>query len=404
MQSHEAYLIDDAFFTDPYPVYAQLRETAPIYWSEAWGTWLVTRYADVVRVLSDSDAFSSAGRVRYLLDQLPPEGDEFRRVLAAHYDVGLAHTDPPAHTRLRRLLSRGFTPRMVAAWRDRIEATVAELVARVRSRASFDVVADIAYPLPATILAEMIGAPSADIARFRDWAIGINRLFEKGGRVTLAAAEAAYTSRMEMAAYIADLAAERRAAPRDDVMSALVSAEADDRLTDAELVSTLVTLFVAGHETTTNLIANGVYTLLRHPQQLALLRGEPELIDAAVEEMLRYEPSVPRSWRIARHELELGGQTIAAGDLVFPIIAAANRDPAVFDAPDRFDIRRRPNKHLAFGHGIHYCIGAPLARLEASIAIQAIAAAFPGLRLAAKPLHWYPDVAIRRLTALPVDR
>lgn len=395
-------LSSDEFFQDPYPTFAHLRQTAPVFWSEAWNAWVVTRYDLVTEALKDAARFSSAGRVDYLLRQLPPAGERYRQVLAGHYEIGLAHTDPPDHTRLRRLLSRAFTPKTIEQWRPRLHELITELLDELGDAAQFDLLHDLAYPLPATLLAEMIGAPTEDIGRFRDWAVGINRLFEGGGRLSQASAQAAYESRMEMAAYITELAAQRRRQPRQDILSQLVSGEEAEQLTPDELISTLVTLFVAGHETTTNLIANGMALLLTHPEQQAVLEAHPETISDGVEEILRYEPSVPRGWRIARQPVVLGGEQIGAGQLIFPMIGAANRDPAHFDQPERFDVQRRPNKHLAFGHGIHYCIGAPLARLEATIAIGQILERFPGLVLATDQLTWAHDIAIRRLNGLPV--
>lgn len=403
MSSFENLLTSSDFFRDPYSIYHQLREQAPVYWSESWSAWMITRYDDVMFVLKQSDLFSSAGRVRYLLDDLPEEARRQVSALERHYDIGLAHTDPPDHTRLRGLLTKVFTPRMVENWRSRIEIVVAELIADAKQRSHFDIIHDIAYPLPATIIAEMIGAPNSDIGLFRDWAVAINRLFEKGGRISEEAAVNAQKSLYEMRDYITKLSEEKRRNPADDILGKLVSAE-NDQLTVDELVSTCVTFFVAGHETTTNLIGNGMLALLMHEDQMALLRANPDLVPAAVEEMLRYDPSVPRSWRIAMKDVELGGQTINQGALVFPIIASANRDPEYFPQPDKFDVQRdMTNRHVAFGYGIHFCLGAPLARLEGTIAINAMLNEFPGLRLATDQLTWRHDVAIRSLENLPVE-
>jgi len=400
--SFDTALTSAHFFKDPYPLYHQLRAEAPVYWCEAWGAWVLTRYADVMAVLRDADRFSSAGRVGYLLQQLPAPARQQVTALERHYTIGLAHTDPPDHTRLRGLLNKVFTPRMVAAWRGRVQQVVDELVDQVVEHRHMDLISDLAYPLPATIIAEMIGAPQGDIGLFRDWAVAINRLFEKGGRIEEAAAHAAQDSLYEMREYTVKLAAIKRNAPADDILSRLVAADDADKLTVDEMVSTCVTLFVAGHETTTNLIGNGMLALLQHPDQMAVLRAEPALIDNAVEEMLRYDPSVPRGWRIAKAAVEIGGQTINKGALVFPILAAANRDPAQFPDPDRFDVRREGTKHIAFGYGIHFCLGAPLARLEGAVAVNRLLERLPNLRLDADQLTWRHDVAIRSLERLPV--
>jgi len=401
--SFDAQLTSDAFFADPYTVYRKMREEAPVYWCEAWGAWVLTRYDDVMFTLRGSDLFSSAGRVTYLLRQLPSPARQQIAALERHYDIGLAHSDPPDHTRLRTILTGVFTPRMIAERRARIAEVVDELIDRVQDAGRMDVIADFAYPLPATIIAEMIGAPRQDIGLFREWAVAINRLFERGGRVTEASARAAQDSLYVMRDYILEMVRERQRQPQDDLLGRLVAAESDaDRLNVDELVSTAVTFFVAGHETTTNLIGNGALALLQHPDQRRLLRENPALMADTIEEMLRYDPSVPRGWRIAREDVTLDGQTIAAGSLVFPILAAANRDPLHFLEPDRFDIQRAQDRHVAFGYGIHFCLGAPLARLEGAVALEALFRRLPEMQLDDSPLSWRHDIAIRSLNSLPV--
>ncbi|GAB4514295.1 MAG: cytochrome P450 [Anaerolineae bacterium] len=394
-------LYSDAFFANPHPTYHQLRAEAPVYWCERWGAWVLTRYADVMTVLRQPERFSSAGRVHHLLRQLPEATLNQLDVLSHHYTIGLAHSDPPDHTRLRTLLNKVFMPRMVEARKARVVEIVNERLDAAQAAGEMDIVHDLAYPLPATIIAEMIGAPTEDIGLFREWAVAINNLFALGGRVDAAAAHAAQNSVLDMRDYIAGLVEVRKQQPLEDVLGLLVRAE--EQLTLAELVSTAVTFFVAGHETTTNLISNGLLALLQHPDQLALLRENPALMPGAVEEMLRYEPSVPRSWRIAKEEVELGGQVIPQGALIFPMLAAANRDPAVFPDPDRFDLQRENNKHVAFGYGIHFCLGAPLARMEVSTALEIVLRRLPNLHLTNTPLSYKRDVAIRSLNSLPVQ-
>lgn len=398
----DAALTSPAFFANPYPHFHELRERAPVYRSEALGAWVLTRYADVAAVLHQPAAFRNAGRVSYLLEQLPAEARAQVAGLEAHYRVGLGHSDPPAHTRLRALLSKAFTPRLVESRRARITQVVDELLDSAQARGAFDVVRDLAYPLPAVIVAEMIGAPPADREQFRRWALDINALFAGGGRATAEAALQAQRTQSEMRAYILALAEARRREPRGDLISALVAAEGD-RLSEAELVSTCVTLFVAGHETTTHLIGNGTLALLCHPAQLQMLRGNPALLAGAVEEMLRYDAPVQRAWRLAAEAVTLDGVTIRAGEMVLAMIGAANRDPAQFAQPDEFNVARADNKHFGFGYGIHFCLGAPLARLEAAIAFSALLARFPNLRLASDELEWIHDIALRGLKALPVE-
>ncbi len=395
----EASLASDSFHANPHAVLHQLREHTPVYWSETWKAWVLTRYEDVMAVLRQPKLFSSAGRVSYLLQNLD---DSIRRDLThleRHYEIGIAHTDPPDHTRLRALLNRVFTPRMVETWRSRIEAVTDELIEAMLQQPDPDIIRDVAYPLPATIIAEMIGADSDDIALFRDWAVDINRLFELGGRISEEAARNAQHSLYTMREYIMQLVEARRVHPQDDIVGRLVSA--DEQLTMDELVSTCVTLFVAGHETTTNLIGNGMYLLLTHPEERQLLQTKPELMPSAVEEILRYEPSVPRAWRIAREDTAIGGQAIEAGALIFPMLSAANRDPSVFTNPDAFSIQREDNKQLAFGYGIHFCLGAPLARVEGAIAIGKMIERLPTMELVNEP-QWRHDVAIRSLDALKI--
>jgi len=395
------HLQDPDFFKNPHSIYDQMREDAPVYWSEVWKAWVVTRYEDVMSVLRQNDKFSSAGRVSYLLEDLDEAIRSQLTHLERHYEIGIAHSDPPDHTRLRRLLNKVFTPRMVETWRDRIEEVVAELIADMKTQDNPDIIHHVAYPLPATIIAEMIGADTEDIPLFRDWAVDINRLFELGGRISEEAALNAQTSLYTMRQYIMKLVEARRIEPKDDIVGRLVSADDDEKLTMDELVSTCVTLFVAGHETTTNLIGNGMYLLLSHPEQMAYLRENPDQIERAVEEVLRYEPSVPRAWRLAREEVTINGQNIEAGALVFAMISSANRDPNHFVDGTKFNVQRDDNKQLAFGYGIHFCLGAPLARVEGAIAINALLRELPNLELREQP-EWRPDVAIRSLHNLAV--
>ncbi|MEO1165986.1 MAG: cytochrome P450 [Chloroflexota bacterium] len=402
MQSQSEYdqlLSGETFHQNPHQAFHQLREQVPVYWSELWQAWVITRYDNVMSVLRQPKQFSSAGRVSYLLDSLDESIRADLTRLEKHYDIGLAHTDPPDHTRLRSLLNKVFTPRMVETWRPRIETVTQQLIDTMLEQSQPDIIRDIAYPLPATIIAEMIGASPDDIPLFRDWAVDINRLFELGGRMSEEAARNAQNSLTTMREYIMQLVTDREKSPQDDIVGRLVSAE--EKLSIDELVSTCVTLFVAGHETTTNLISNGMYLLLTHPEQLSKLQQNPELIESAIEEILRYEPSVPRAWRIVREETVINEQTIDAGSLIFPILSSANRDPQHFQNPDTFDITRQNNKQLAFGYGIHFCSGAPLARVEGAITIDTIIKRLPDIHLSNQP-QWRPDVAIRALDSIQI--
>lgn len=398
-RSFDELLGTEAFHENPHSAFHQMRQNAPIYWSNAWKAWVLTRYEDVIAVLRQVDKFSNAGRVSYLLQNLDNDVRQQLTHLEQHYEIGLAHSDPPDHTRLRALLNRVFTPRMVETWRPRIETVTNQLIDTMLEQEQPDIIRDVAYPLPATIIAEMIGTSPEDIPLFRDWAVSINRLFELGGRISEKAAREAQDSLYTMREYIMKLVENRRKNPQDDIVGRLVSAE--EKLSMNELVSTCVTLFVAGHETTTNLISNGMYLLLKHPEQMQLLKDNPNLIESAVEEILRYEPSVPRAWRIAKQDVSIGSETIKAGSLIFPILSAANRDPEHFPHPDVFDIQRNNKKQLAFGYGIHFCLGAPLARVEGAIALKTLIQRLPAMQLANEP-RWRPDVAIRSLDKLEI--
>ncbi len=394
------HLTDNSFFQNPHAALHILRENAPVYWSDAWGVWVLTQYEDVVATLKNEQDFVNFGRVTHLIKQLPDEIEEAKNALLFHYETGLAHTDPPIHTRLRGLLNRAFTPRMVAHWSTRIESVVDSLIDQLRQEKQFDLLESFAYPLPATIIGEMLGVPQEDVHLFQGWALAINQLFEKGGRISIQSATNAHQNLLHMRAYIADMVTQRRKNPTDDVIGNMVKIEAEgEKLTLDELVSTVVTFFVAGHDTTTNLITNGIYLLMHNRDAFEQLVEHPKLVKTAVEETLRLEPSVPRMWRIAARDVELGGHNIQSGQMVFPMLSAANRDPHHFPDPDRFLLDRKNMKHVAFGFGIHYCIGAPLARLEGEIALRKLISAFPKMQLVDTPI-WTHDVAIRRLETL----
>ena len=327
-----------------------------------------------------------------------------------HFATGLAHSDAPEHKRLRGLLAQAFTPKMAESMRP----ITSEVVERVLSRIGGDVdlIEEVFTPIPALVVGRLLGSQESDIPDLIRWAHAINGLYEKGGRI--APDKALYAEAMleEMRHFVARLTSERRALrdlgkldPNSDILSALVSAELDgEALSESELVSTAVTLFVAGHETTTHLLGNGALALLSTPGALQSLRDRPELIRSAVDEMARFDGSVPRSWRITKREMEISGVEIPAGQLVLPILASANRDEAIFENPDAFEIERDSRKHLAFGRGVHVCLGAPLARVEGEEILKSLLGKFAQINLVAAPasLQWRSDVALRGLIALPV--
>jgi pimeloyl-[acyl-carrier protein] synthase len=395
-------LVSDEFMRNPYPALRQLQAEAPIYWSESVGAWIVTRYDDVVVTFRDVAHFSNEGRLGRAVEYLSPEQRANFGAFEHHYATkSLIHSDPPDHTRLRSLLTKAFTPRVVEAMRPRIQVLVNGLLDA--APADLDLIRDLASPLPAIVIAEIVGAPVEETGLFRGWADAI-LAFQGLNRPPVPALERAQRGIVEMRAYLNDLIASRRTQPRDDLLSRMVEAESDnERLSESELLSTCVTLLVAGHETTMSLIGNGMLMLLQNPDQLQQLRDDPGLMTGAIEEMLRIESPVARQPRLIKQDVILGGRLLPQGQIAMQFVNAANRDPAYFPEPDRFDIRRTNNRHIAFGLGVHFCIGAPLARLEGPIAIAEVLRRMPNLRLANDEADW--DISkpnSRLLKSLPV--
>ena len=398
----EDSLLSDEYFRDPYPLFARLREEAPVYWSDKLASWLVTRNDDCEAMLGDAQTYSSFGRVAYLLDQLPRDVQPTIDPLRRHYEVGLAHSDPPAHTRLRGALRQIINPNMARSRRNRVREFVRDLLDRIEPGEPIDFVQAFAFPLPATVIAEILGAPFDDIPRFKAWADDIAGLFEYGGKMSVAAANKGVESLAEIRAYILDLLGAARGATNDTVIGVLANPSPDTpELSEQEIVSTLVTLFVAGHETTTNLLGLCLKALLDNPNLAHELREDTSLIPAAVREILRYEAIVPRAWRMANRDVELRGEKIAKGQMVMAMLGSANRDPAAFDHPDEIDIHRSTRRNLGFGSGIHICLGAPLARVEGEVALEEILDRFGGYEYAGD-VEWRRDMALRGLKSLPV--
>jgi cytochrome P450 len=389
------------FFADPYATYARLRAEDPVHWCEPWGQWVITRFEDVLAVNKDPQRFSSAGWEKRFMAELPAEVRKLPNMQRHYGTKVLSMTDPPEHTRLRRLVVRSFTPRVLEALRPSIEELVQELLDAVAGRPVFDFVEDFAYPLPAIVIARLLGAPDDARHDFMRWSKDIVD-FVGTGHADSARALRNETTLREFRAFLEPVIQERRAHPRDDLMSILASTGEDgDRLTDDELVSTCIVLLFAGHETTANLLGNGLLALLRHPEQLGRLREEPGLMPTAVEELLRYDSPVQRNRRIALVDVELGRATIRRGDPVMVFMGSANRDAAKFADPDTLDVGRAPNPHQAFGHGIHFCVGAALSRLEAPIALLALLERFPRLRPADDYVaRWRPNITFRGLESL----
>ncbi len=396
-------LLSPAFFADPYAVYRRLRDEGPVHWCEPWNCWIISRYDDVTAGLrQDGRRFSVVGQFGSYLNALPETERPRFQPLKQHFSIGLLHSDPPEHTRLRGLINQAFTPRVVKRMRGRIEATVNALLDAVQDRGRMDVIRDFAFHLPAIITAEVVGMPPEDRHQFKAWSDDIAS-FSAANRMTVEVAERAQRSVLAVRAYLSEIAARRREQPRDDLISRLVSnGDGQERPGEGELLSTCVTFMVGGHETTTALIGSGLLALLRNPDQLDRLRQEPAAAKSAVEEFLRYESPNQRSIRLVKEDFELEGRRIEQGQRAMFLLGAANRDPAQFEDPDRLDVCREPNRHIAFGLGPHFCIGAPLARLEAEVAFAALLRRFPNMRLAGDEPEWLPSYQLRLLKSLPV--
>ena len=369
-----------SFQTDPYPHYAALRASEPVHFSAALQAWVLTAYEDCALALRDDETFSSSADTAS--GQLAAVLQQQRRQFPLGETPTVLNSDPPVHTRLRTLLNRAFTPRAIEGLRPRIEEIAASLLADAgASPGRFDVAAGFAQPLPIIVIAELLGVPPEDRDRFKRWSVAIARMTNVLNPP--AVLEAAREATSELIAYMDGVVAQRRRAPGADILTALAVAEEDgERLSHDELLAFSILLLLAGHETTSNLIGNGLLALAARPELAARLQADRSLLPAAVEELLRYDSSVQGVVRFARRQTELRGRTIEQGAVLLPLVGAANRDPAQFSDPDELDIERSPNRHLAFGRGIHFCLGAPLARLEGEIAFAALLDRFPEPRVA----------------------
>lgn len=365
-----------AYRNDPYPILNRAREEHPIHKSSEGEFWLF-RYSDVIRLLKDTKV-----GVRTTDGKLPGVDES---VLPRRF---MLQQDPPNHGRLRRLVSKGFTPPAIERMRSHVQSLVNELLDRVAGRGEMDVISDLARPLPSTVICQMIGVPLEDRELFTDWTAQVTHLLA-ARMLSQQQLEKSFAAAMSLQAYFTKLIAERKANLGDDLLSTLIRAEeAGDRLSPEELIIQAVGLLVAGFETTIGLIGNGVRALLMHPDELAKLRAQPELIASAVEECLRFDGPIPGTRRVLHEDVVFGRERIPKNTLVYASIAAAHRDPRVFPEPDRFLIERDHSAHLAFGGGMHFCLGAHLARLEAQIAIGTLLARFPELRLETEALTW----------------
>lgn len=392
---------DPRLRTDPYGVYRELREESPVFWSPMLQVWLLTRYTDVFDALKDHKRYSSE-RTR-AKNPLVQQLESYRM---SSGPLGTTPTmlsiDPPDHTRMRSLVSKAFTPRQVERVRPHMQEIADGLLDALPEPGRMDVVADFAVPFPIIVIAEMLGIPASDRERFKAWSTDIAATL--GGPFQPAEVlERSVKASNELADYFRAQIALRRAEPRDDLLSALCAVEEQgDLLTEDELIATCILLLIAGNETTTNLIGSGMYTLLRNSDELRKLQADPSLMPSAIEEMLRYEPSAQMTSRIVAEDFELHGNRFEPGQVVLTVLAAANRDPEMFPEPDRFDVTRTPNRHLAFGHGIHHCLGAPLAVVEARIAFESLLRRMPEPQAAFEAPEWGQSFVLRGLKTLPV--
>jgi cytochrome P450 len=390
------------FRRDPYPTYKALQTKDPFHRSRLVGGWVLTRYGDVSAVLRDN---------RFLADdrKLPFFAKNRKRLLdagvltaeeAARDAPTMLRVDPPNHTRLRGLVNKAFTPRAVESLQPRIEQIVDHLLDAVVEKREMDAIRDLAYPLPVIVIAEMLGIPPEDRAQFKRWS---DDVVGDLGTANIESTRRAMAASRELRLYLEPILEERRREPKEDLLSALLAAEeAGDRLSTEEMYTMVMLLLVAGNETTTNLIGNGLLALLRHPDQLALLRTDPSLAEPAIEELLRYDSPVQATSRFVLEDVELAGNTVSAGQQVALLLGAANRDPQRFERPDELDITRENVQPLSFGSGIHYCLGAPLARMEGRIALGALLERFPNLRLATDNLEWNDNLILRGVKSLPL--
>jgi len=405
MPATERYdLYSHEFRLATHETYARMREESPVQLQPGLDgetpIWFVTRYEDVVTVLTDNERFVVDPKLALTPDELAalsgggPEPDE-------RVNENLLAKDGDDHRRLRRLVTKAFTPRMVEQLRPRVQEIADDLIDRVADRGQMELVDDFAFPLPITVIAELLGIPVEDRDRFREWS---NTFVLPAVTPELQKQAARHTE--EFVDYLDELFARRRIEPAEDLVSALVRAEDEgDHLSENELYSMVVLLIVAGHETTVSLITNAVHALLTHPDQLDVIRSEPGLVRTAVEELLRFDSPVERTIpRWATAEVELGGRTIGRGEVVIAVVGSANRDAAQFSDADELDLERAANRHVGFGRGPHFCLGAPLARLETEIALETLLRRLPSLRLAIAEddLYWRPIPIFRSLAELPV--
>lgn len=423
-----AKLHQPEFRCNPYRFYEQLREHDPIHWDAEMGFWVFSRFDDIAALYTD-ERFSRAQGLMRGFERLAKSDQQVAEPVYHSFSQTMFYADPPYHTHLRGPVNYAFTPRRVERLRPYVQMVVNELLDAAQVKGQMDIISDVAYPMPVMVIAELLGLPASDRARFKQWSDDLFAILGTVQHKTRKLLERAAQSLAEMTEYVRDLSRKRRAEPQGDLLSGLLAMaddaelscpyphssasrgtgelfreqEASSTLTEEELVANINILLSTGHETTTHLIGNGLLALMQNPDQTQLLKGRPELLPSAIEEILRYDNPVQITYRSALEDAEIGGRIIRKGDLVNTILGSANRDPRRFTDPDRFDITRNEGRHLSFGLGIHFCIGAPLVRLEAEIAFETVLRRFPNISLATDDLQWQEHLIFRGLKSLPVS-
>ena len=392
---------DPATLANPYPLFARMREEDPCHWSPRMKSWVLTRYDDVKRVCTEKEQFSS-DRLRPFFESLP--GPEAARIadIIRYLSLWMVFKDPPEHTRLRRLAGKVFHVRSMQGMRPQAQEISRWLLERIGDRDEFDFIAEFAGPLPCMVIMAMLGVPREDLARVKRMSDDM-ALFIGSSRTSPEKYDTAQAATHEMAEFFRALIERRRAHPGPDLLTELVNArDGDDRLTEDELIAMCILMLFAGHETTTNHIANGLLALMRFPGQMAALRADPGLVNDAVEELLRFDGPSGAQTRVVRTAHEMHGKTLREGDRVFMMLNAANRDPRAYPDPDRLDLKRDAVAHLAFGFGAHICLGFPLARTEGQVAFPAVLKRFAHIEPATRTQEWIDSLVFRGMKALPV--
>jgi unspecific monooxygenase len=391
---------DPAFVANPYPAYAELRDRGRIHYNEATNQWIVPHHKDVDALLRDRRFGRTYLHLATHADMGRPEDHEEAGEFWKLIRDGILDMEPPDHTRVRRLVAKAFSPRMVQSLRERIQAMTEGLADRLSDEKEADLIATVAEPLPVNVIAELLGIPVGDRHHLRPWSADICRMYELDP--TDEDARVASRAAVEFSSYLRDLIRERRASPTRDLIGELVQVvDQGDRLTEDEMIGTCVLLLNAGHEATVNVTGNGWWALFRNPEELKRLRDDPSLVRTAIEELMRFDTPLQMFERWVLEDVELFGLKVPKGQELALLFGSANRDPAVFDRPDELDVGRHPNPHMSFGAGIHFCIGAPLARVELEASFATILRRFPGMELVEEP-EWKPGYIIRGLKELRV--